>query len=509
MAKGRAAPADPQGPPPIAPLPPRAETVQPPAPVRAPRLTVTEPAAEPARPPVPVMIDAGSSRRGAWTAPTDAPIASAVAGTPSVMQWRVSRLVDGQRTYLGILGGDSQPEALIARFPGAMPLPGQVGNYLLRGLSPELKEVGVEIPFAISGDSPDVQSARAKLAGTGSAATVAAPAASAALDAERTLLADLRAETKRTQDALALERRQVQDAALAAERERVTTAKADADARIALIRAEAEIERDKERERRKQDRDDIENRYKLDAAERERRDKRDADERAERERERDKVRADERARDKEHQERMAGLTAASSLESTVGKAGALMAALKIDPAKILEKFIGGGDDAAASAAEGTTAGAIAGVVSTLVTEVGALVRRNMELNAGNTPPPPAPPPVRLPPPPVRPLAALPAPPPPAAPPAPVAPPPAVPAPPDPALPMPVLRKARVALRELAAVLHTIDQTGWKAEIVKAGEATPEIKPYLQAVGVKRACVEAGMTELEATLIEAAVPPGAL
>src|SRR4051812_37112958 len=111
----------------------RPPPLDPPEPTRSPRLTVMEGDAAAPRP-----LDA--RRAPSWTAPSESPIHAAVQGTPAVAQWRVWRVVDGIRTYLGVMGSDSQPEAVIDRFPGAMPHPGQVGTFLLRGVGPDGRE---------------------------------------------------------------------------------------------------------------------------------------------------------------------------------------------------------------------------------------------------------------------------------------------------------------------------------------------------------------------------------
>ena len=491
----------------------RAKTAE--SPAEAPE----ERASPPARPltisasaPTPtVLLDGGASRRGAYVSPTEAPIASSVAGTPSVTRWRVYRDVQGERTWLGILASHAQPEALIENFPGAMPAPGQVGLYFLRALNSENKETGEQIPFRISGDSPDVQRARAALTGAGAGAG-ATPTA-ALTDA---ILADHRAELKRQADAAALERRELADRQLAIERERAASIKAESDAALARTREEARIARDQEADRRKADRDEMEARYKLDREERERRDraelvererkdKLDRDERDRKDAREKEERAAEKERDREHREAMEKLRAESSIKGMATTVTALTTALGVDPKKILDRVIGDGDGG-----DKGTAAAIAETVSTAFSEFGQTTRAWLELKHGR----PANAPERAPEPrrerkrledrggdaaatagagsaaggaseaPAR-NAAL-----------------------D-AMAMPLQRKARHAMRELLAELEEVPEAQYQPKILAAVARTPSLLQYVQAVGVKAACVEAGMSPENADKVAAAVPASAL
>lgn len=456
-----------------------------------------------------------STKKSSLYGPAEAPIVSAVAGSPSVAQWRVWRDVEGVRTYLGTIASHATPEALIRRFPGAMPTPGTNGLFLLRALTPEGKETGSEIPFTISGDAPAVIEARRALSGAPSSSS-ASPALDAALaallerqaEAAKDALNEAREEARRVAVALAAERRELADRLAQAERERAERARSDAELAIARIREEARIAADAERERRRQDREDLEARYRADREERERREAREREERQERERERERMLQAERERDREHQQRLASLTAASSLESTVAKAGTLLGALGLKPADLFSKLLGGGEQPVVGE---STAAVIGGVVSTLVNQIGEVVKTQMEIQArmaGEDAAPaqrPAPRQITQ----RAPVA-----------PAPAAPPKAPATEPEKkeepvvnaalnAILMPVQRKARNALRALAERLQTLEEEKWQAEVIQAVTKSPEILPYVKAVGLKKAATEAGMSEEQADKIVAAVPQGVL
>lgn len=480
-------------------------------------------AARAARQAAPVYLDAGASKKGAWTAPTDAPLAGAVSGTPSVASWRVWRDEDGARTYLGTIASHATPEALISRFPAAMPDPGQSILYILKGVSATGQEApGVERPFRISGDSPAVQQAKARA--TPAAATV--PTGPSPL--ENTLAELLRRQHERDEAdrrALEVERRE-----LAEKLANAAAAQAQAQTDWAARQLAAESARhqqalESERERRRQDREDADARLRADLAERERRDTREREDRDRKDAREREERLAERERDREFQQRMAALSAASSLESTVAKAAALMTSLGVSPGDLIGKILSSSSAEPASGMAEGTAAAVAGVVGKVVDQIGNVVAKQMELQSQlqqQADPDPEPPMRRRLPPPMP--SRLPV---PVARPRPVAPrivpepkqepngepqeanssrPEAAPAPTptriDPGLtkdlPMPVMRKARVALRELAEKLSTLPEDQWQAEILAVGSKVPSILIYCKAVGVKAAAVEAGMDEETAT-----------
>lgn len=469
------------------PRPPR------PPPPRRPTLVVTDAAPPPPEPRV--VID--GSARGTYTAPSESPIATSVSGSPAVTQWVVHQDIEGNRTYLGRLATHATQENLIARFAMAMPLPGQIGFYILRGITPDGRETKTEIPYRISGNSPEVIAARAALGGGGGPG----PAAAAPANIEA-LLAPLREELRKGAEQTALERRQLADERLQAERDRATQAREDANERIERIKAESAANLAREVRLREQDRLDAEARYKADAADRERRDKREADERADRERERDKRDAAERDREREHQERLVKLTAATSLESTLGKLPVILGAMGLKPEKLIERFTDKLFGEGGEGGESTTA-LVVGVAGKLLEKVGDLAETQMRINAG-LPPRGAP---------AEPETETPADPPPKQ----LAPPkgtfvPAPPAPPTPdpalaAVPIATQRKAREVLRVLAAELPRLPEDKRQARVLAS--VTPELIAFVKIVGVKKALMEAGVSDEDATKIAAMIPAGAL
>ncbi len=468
-----------------------------PPPARPPRLTVAPIAAE--------SLEAGRP----YAAAAVPPLASATSGTPGVTQWRVWKDVEGARTYLGVIASHATPEALIAKFPAAMPHPGQNGLYIMRGLSPAGVETGQPLAFTISGESPEVHRARASLAAP---AAAAAPAAGIEL-----LAAELRKEHQRQVEALAIERRTLADERLAIHTERTAALKAEMELKILQLREEAKIAREAEAERRKSDREEAESKARIEREERDRREKADREERDRREaiaredRERkDKIEREERestrVREREHQERMAKLAEKSSLEGLLTTGATLLGTLGLKD-KLIERFFGDGDEAPPVT---DVTSAIAAVGTALVTQIGTIINTQIAIQAGHAPPAVA----------AAPAAAAPAP--AAAPriemrapaPAPAAAGPKAPAatPPNPALSgmaMPLQRKARTAMRELVAELADAPEAEYQARALAAIAKTPALLPYVKAIGVKAACIEAGIGEEDATKIAAAVPAGML
>ncbi|MDP2310939.1 MAG: hypothetical protein Q8P18_33275 [Pseudomonadota bacterium] len=475
--------------------------------------------------------DTGKRPAGAWTAPTDAPLASATHGTPAVESWRVYRDEDGARNYLGKIGSHASPEALIRRFSDGLPPPGESALYILRGVGPDGKDIpGLERPFRISGDSPDVQAARARVIPATGVAAAPSPlegALAQILARQQQLadqqLADQREANQRAAVALDEERREVAARATALASAAAQQQQDWASRQLALEVARHTQSLESERERRRQDREDLEARVRsdredlearvrTDREERDRRDAREREERGERERERERSLERERDRDREHQQRIAALSASQSLETMATKGAALATALGINPGEIIQKILGGGSEPAAAGMSEGTGAAVVGLVGKIVEQIGSVVSAQMQIQAAQQqevevtrapprrvlrlpPPPPEPVPV------ARPVAARTAAPAPARDPVPVPVPqsrpttPATPATPNPNpdLPMPVMKRARLALRDLSRALEAAPESEWTALLLAAAAKTPQIVVYAKAVGLERACAEAGLS----------------
>ena len=454
---------------------PRAADPPPPPPEKIVSAVVTE-APPPERPQAPA----------AAPLPTVAvtPLASIQARTPGAAAYRVSKMVDGSAVYLGKIGNRASHETLISTFPLALPLPGQTAEFLAQGLSALGEELGRAIPIAISGDSPEVQASRARVIATAAPAPASAASPDPALkkieDAlsrlearEKEILAAERAQLKAREDAVALAARTVAD-----------EQKAWWEQQLAKQKADHEQALERERTRREQDRKDDEERHRREREERDERNKRE-----------DLARERERDRDREHQERMAKLTAAQSLESLLPKGVAFLTTLGLKPGELLGNLLGKGDGAIA---EGLP-GAIAAVVGKLSDNIADVVKVQMELRAAEqTGQPPSQATIR------RMLTPK------------ADPPPPPPEKPDPpranrptttgtpgGLPLPVVRNARVALRELLGELRALDPDKWEGAIVAFYLAKKDVvEAYVKAIGgLRPAAIEAGATAAEADQFE--------
>lgn len=459
-----------------------------------------------------ILVDAGASRPGSGLAPTNAPIAAAINGSPSVMQWRVWKDIEGARTYIGVLASHAEPEVLIARFPSAMPLPGQVALFILKGVAPTGKETGTEQAFRINGDAPDVHKARATLN--------AAPAAASPAVGMEAFVTKLREEHERQINALAVERRELADSRVTLEKERASAIKAESDAAVARIREEARIQREADADRRKADREEMESRAKIDREERERREKsehtererKDKLDREDRER-KDKLereaREAERDRDREHRAEMAKLGAKNSIEGIITTVATVAASLGIKPKEIVDKVLGGEDDSK------STAAVVGETISDGMREFGETLRLWMKMKSGDTSEDPAPrrqeprrerrqiedrpaagEPTNTPVSPAAPASGA--------------------APTTPtrnaaldAMPVAIQRRARTAFRELVGEIEAAPKEQHQALALAAAARTPALLQYVKAVGVKAACIEAGLSAEAAEKVSAAVPASAL
>lgn len=466
--------------------------------------------APPRDPPPPKPKHKLNGKKGAIGMPSDAPLASMAASQPAVPRWRVGVMVAGKCEWLGTVASASEPEELVRSFPAALPPVGQSADFLLQGVDQLRRETGDPVSFTVSGASPEVQAARAAFA----QATTPVGVTSLVAGAAERVYADQIENLKREREALAaraakLEEERVESirasasAAQDQHQRAMLEARQAAELRLADETARSKRLLDEERERRRQEKEDRDAER---AAERERlRDERAAErqERAEREATAERAAAAERDRQREHALEIARLQANASLESSLTRFGTVAGALGLDLKGIVSKVMGGGD--APSAAEGL-APVVGSVVEKLVGEIGEVVRRQMDLQQAMLDrdegtvrqlPPPRP---RMAPPAPRQLAQA-----PQKPKQPVVEetddePTAEPSTPTPtidpalaAVPMPVQRKARIALRSLAGKLDSTPEAEWEQTVTLAVAASPAIISYTKALGLQKAATEAGFS----------------
>lgn len=439
-------------------MPPKKD---PPEPPKNPKLTILEPAgAAPSSGPV---MDPG--KPSTYTRATASPVAAAVAGTPSIPQWRVWIDRDGNQSYLGVLASHATPEALIAKFPASMPSPGRDALFILKGLTVTGKEVaGEPMHFRISGDNPDVMNARAGLT---------APAAGhGSADGAFLLLETRLRQLEDERIGLQLARRQLEDEEKHRRQLEIDRIRTESEERIKTMQAEAKLRQDEQEARFRREQQEERNRR-----DEERKDRDAADERR-------------RTADREFFARMETLNKRKTIPELITEATAVLAAVGVKPGELLDRVL----SPPAAGAE-TWMGAAASFGSTLVTKIGDVVlakieadggpkreradvqrvepqQRRIEGPTGNANPAPNPAPEAK--------------------------------KPDPAagVPVAVARKARNALRALVAELPGVPEAERQARAMATVAAEPAIVQYCKAVGVKAALLEAGATEEWATQLEA-------
>lgn len=435
----------------------------------------------------------GSSARGAGNAPHS---------------FKVSKMVAGSLQYLGVVGPRATPETIISSFPLTLPLPGQTAEFFLQGLTALSEETGRPLTLTLTGDSPEVIAARSRVVSSspatpGAAGTIALE--SELLKATRALLDQERAAIKAREDRLVLEERTLADKAGRAAAEHLAQTQNFWSAQMALQEQRFKQQTDEERNRREQDRKDFEEKRKAEKVEQDRRDRLDSEERDRREKREKDERSAEREKDREYHTRMATIASNSSIETLIPKVTGVLTALGIKPGEIVAKILNPTGDGSAISGE-TIVGAVATLVGKLSDNVADVVRLRMEIEAKRDG-------IALPRQIVQQRMTLPA--------------------ADKAeakqnqessraernqatpatiqntalekLPRPLIRDARVALRELATTLRGKPEAEWEIEIaaffLSKGE---KVKPYIEAVGLKTAAIEAGATADEATRIEARI-----
>lgn len=420
--------------------------------------------------------------------------------TKGPQSFRVSKIVAGSPQFLGTIGSRATPETIIAQFPNTLPAPGMTCDYLLQGLTALNEQTGNPIPITITGDSPEVMRALAQIRTVAPSATSSA-AESEVLKAAREmraaaekLLDEERAALRKREEALALQERAAHDKQVKAAEAQAAQQAQWWQGQLALADQRHQQQMDAERARREQDRKDADQRRADERAEQARADKIAEDARAEERRRWDQTRKDEAEARREHEKTLAALQATQSLETVVPKITAALGALGIKGSDIVGRLFGAPESAVSGAA--AFAQPVADLLGKLTDQVGEVVKLNMELAARRdgvaVPQREREPKPRQ-----------------------------IPANAERApekekekaerpelnaklkdLDRPTIRDARVALRALAGELREEDPKDWEAKVVVAVAKQPAIIRYCKAMGVKEACMEAGLTETEATQVAA-------
>lgn len=461
-------------------------------------------------------LTAGRGRAGM---PTDAPISQLAEAGPAVPQWRVYRIVAGERVYVGLIASEATPEDVIEAFPGDMPPKGQSWKFAFVGVGQDGVDTDATRYFTISGSNPDVIRSRESVEPTERKGSSDERSLSYL---ERQLQAQLD-EIKRERNGLEHMRAQAQSQVVETMQ---ATAKNQQDWLVGMMAAERqrhEAMLAEERDRRAEERRQREEERKEEARRRE-------EERKEREREeirreeaREKREAAERQERRDHEARMAATAASNTLENTLKTFAPILAVLPMD--KLISRALG--TDAPATDGGPSTAVALAGVAEKLIEGVSGVAEKHLELQqqiaqrqapqVKIVPPAPKPPQRQLPQltpaeieaaKPKEKVKAE------AKPEAKVEEKPKQEKPVNPkldAIPLAKQRDAKIALRKLGEKLAAEpDQAKWKRKIVAAGIVQPAILPYIKAVGVEAAAIEAGMSEeIAKRLAEEAAKSGVL
>lgn len=407
--------------------------------------------------------------------------AGAGSGPPS---YRVSELVNGTAVFLGKVGNRATPEVVIAAFPASLPREGTSTEFLFQGITAMGLETGRPTTLVISGDAPDVVAARRRvIVPPVTSAPQQDDASKELLRATQHLLEEERKSIRAREEKLADAEREVRDRAIA-------LSKADAAEKQNWWQAQMAIQAQTHthamealRDQREQDRKDADAK-----------DKREKEERLDRETRLEKLRIEDRDKDRQFQERIAAMGAASTLENTLPKIVAMAAAMGVD----LKSVFARPEPAPVQSGE-SIAGAIATVASNISSNVADVVKVQMELaaakDAGKPPPQKTITRMLLPPPEEKPAEKA------AEKTTPAA---ATHAQPVVAgLPLPAVRDARIALRGLAAELRAAPEEKWQEKlIVFYMTKGNKVKAYVEAIGLKAAALEAGATEEEAVKLEA-------